>query len=217
VDSITTLIAGFKTPKLTADQWAKANAEAAAFERECEKAKVYERLRHSRIPDIYRSAHLEHPRVIEWAKAPSAGLFLCGKPGVGKTFEACATLAHLARSTTVLFYSMDDLMRDVRATFANRETSEQSVMDRAFNVGCLLLDDLGRDNLTAAALPRLFDIIDGRMNRDKPTIITSNEPGKALLAKFAKHDAVSADALASRLSRYDVVVFGGEDRRRNRA
>jgi DNA replication protein DnaC len=217
MQSITALTAGFSIPQLTADEWAQVNAEAAEFDRQREKAKVYERLRHSRIPDLYRAAHLDRPEVIDWVKAPTEGLFLCGKPGTGKTFAACAALSHLARKSTVMFYSVDDLMRDVRATYDSREASEQDVMERAFNVGCLLLDDLGRDNLTAAALPRLFDIIDGRMNRGKPTIVTSNEPGHALRAKFAKFDAVSADALASRLSTYRVVLFDGPDRRRNRA
>lgn len=214
MQSITRAMSGFRPPELTRAQWDSINAQVADYEREQERAKVYYRLKKSRIPEAFKGAKTSNERVRQWVQNPRYGLFLCGKPGVGKTYEACAALKAFAREMTVMFYSVDDLMRDVRASYDTVGDTEQAVMDRAFNVGCLLLDDLGRDNLTAAALPRLFDVIDTRLNRGKLTIITSNDTGSMLRDKFARFDAVTADALASRMSCYAVCVMDGKDRRR---
>lgn len=216
MQKLVNMLHGFSIPSYTRDEWDAINAEVARMDEAERMAERERRLRGAGIPRCFDGADLSKcdQAVIEWAENPGAkGLLLQGDAGRGKTYAACAALIALSNERTCRFVTMDDVIRQVKATFANQET-EQAVIDRYVNVGVLCIDDVGQERLTEWSLPVFFSIIDKRHKANKPTIITTNYSGRALLDKFTVNgDAKTAQAVASRLSQYERVVFKGRDLR----
>lgn len=100
-----------------------------------------------------------------------------GPVGCGKTFLACAIAnALLECDKQVLFLVVPDLLDELRATFARKDSnsSELDLLDTARTVPVLVLDDLGAHNYTDWTINRIYTIINYRLNHHLATIITTN-------------------------------------------
>ncbi|WP_165060932.1 ATP-binding protein [Xiamenia xianingshaonis] len=205
----------FKAPAFICNDGAKAQyeqQELALIRRE--------RIARSGIPTRFLKADLGSCdlRIQSYAATfdphSSHSLFLRGDVGVGKTYSAAAILLAVAGTCPVRFASMGDILREVKATFAN-QGNESEVVKKYSGVSLLAVDDLGKEKPTAWALDVLFTIIDKRYSNNKTTIFTCQYSGAELYERLASEgDRETAHAIVSRLQEGQYIVLEGEDRRR---
>lgn len=207
----------FEIPKTTPEQ----QQEIEKWEDEQRSAKHLERLKHSQIPPRFQNANIGEccSAVQAFAEdfdvSSPRGLILTGDVGVGKTHQACAFLNSLLDDYPVRFASMTKILCEVTATFGNQD-SELEVISKYINARVLVIDDLGKGNQTEWSAARIFEIIDGRYDNNKPTIITTQYSAQQLAQRLAAGgDVCTADAIVSRLQKenYDSILLKGEDRR----
>lgn len=132
------------------------------------------------------------------------GINLRGNYGTGKTHLASSILSELNRQGIpgALIKAAD--LADALNTDPKRVAARIGLLCR---VSCLVLDDMGMSSLTESEQKRLWQIIDGRIQANLPTIYTSNLDN----AEFES----SIDArIYSRIkgSTYDLIIIGPDHR-----
>jgi DNA replication protein DnaC len=190
-------------------------AIAAARERTERRCDYVFRIRQA-IPKHYWKAKLGRIKpqtrqlLIDGAHHP--GLFLFGGTGTGKTFGACA-LARQARleGRSVQFQRWDDLLLTIRKTFDSGSGSESGIMESLLRPDLLIVDDLGTTKSSGQesdfACRTLLGILDGRINSEIVTIITSNRTPAQIEAAFGER-------VGSRLALFSCMKMAGQDRRK---
>jgi DNA replication protein DnaC len=116
-------------------------------------------------------------RVAEAYPAISAGLFLEGQPGVGKTHLAAAVLKQVIQTTGArgVFYDTRDLLRIIRSTYdPSIRTTELEILRPVMNADLLVLDDLGAEKTSEWVEETMNLIVNTRYNERRVTIFTSN-------------------------------------------
>lgn len=106
------------------------------------------------------------------------GLYLWGDPGRGKTCLAiCVLREFLARGETGFFIRSSRYIRLLRNAERGIDTKEgNSLLDLAFSVACLVLDDLAVESTTDYVIRQYYDLIEERrMSNGLYTVITSNK------------------------------------------
>lgn len=117
------------------------------------------------------------------------GIYLWGNSGTGKTLlTSCMANALMEKEYTVLFTNFFEMLKAIRNTFNNNttETDERIINDIA-DVDFLFIDDLGTESLSKNSgdnftQDKIFEIINKRYNKKKPTIFSSNYPIKDLVS-----------------------------------
>ena len=104
------------------------------------------------------------------------GLLLWGPPGTGKTFAAaCVANAFMeSREGFSRNVIMTDFGTVLRQSLAANPQQRQEDLERLLNTDLLILDDFGTERQTEYAQEQVYHIINGRYNRKKPMIVTSN-------------------------------------------
>lgn len=108
---------------------------------------------------------------------PGGGLFLYGPNGTGKTHLAVAIMRDLSLKGELDWYFIKTpyLLMNIREAFKRDFSgSESKLIDRFIDYDYLVIDELGVEKTTDWSLQTLYLIIDGRSDRLKSTIITSN-------------------------------------------
>lgn len=218
MQSLKSTLRSFSKPDWSPEHWAEHDAKCAEAAKREREAMLSRRIESAGIPERYRSADLATcpPEVRDWASAEhnGGGLLLQGTFGSGKTHAACAVLLRKVPLAPCRFVTMERLLREIRGAYNGSETEER-VISRYVNVRYLVIDDIGKERLTEWSLPILFDIVNQRYNRLKPTIITTNYTGADLLDKLTVNgDSTTAKAIVSRLATYNRVLLSDKDRRR---
>lgn len=135
------------------------------------------------------------------------GMNIHGEWGTGKTHLAGAILSDLKRQGLpgVLLKAAD--LADALNQDPQRVSGRIGVLCR---VSCLVLDDIGMSSLTESEQKRLWQIIDGRIQANLPTIFTSNLDAEELEKTLDKR-------IVSRIkgSTYDLLIIGPDFRRTN--
>ncbi len=110
-----------------------------------------------------------------FAKNQDKWLYLHGPTGVGKTHLAVAIAnAMVERNETITFWSVPDLLDQLRHTYSNpNESTFYRLFDSVRNSELLILDDFGTQQMTDWALEKLYQLISHRHDRLLPTVITS--------------------------------------------
>ncbi len=135
-------------------------------------------------------AKLTAMRMMNEYPSEKAGLLFIGPLGVGKTHLACSVLRGLIdKGISGLFYSYADLLSEIRATYndtgsakyfidedGNRWETESQILNHVINVEVLLLDELGKVKATDWVLDKIREIIGGRYDKKRTTLITTNFP-----------------------------------------
>lgn len=217
-----------KTPRFTAllAEWqALSEDEKEARRREANAqdaraaaaAKHAERVKLSRIPKAFQDAMLAddtRQTLSELESGKLIGVVLRGATGRGKTTAACAMLSAHLRNKLGRFTTTNDLLHRVRGAYSNGENAEE-----VFGVYCgtslLVLDDLGKENVSADSITRLFELLDARINNKRPTIVTTQFQNNELLKRYRGKvdDREMIAAVLSRLALFRTIEFHGVDRR----
>ncbi|RCX16067.1 DNA replication protein DnaC [Anaerobacterium chartisolvens] len=144
-------------------------------------------------------------------------LFFSGPTGVGKTFMSnCIALELMKKGHTVLYQTAPVLFNTI-AEFKMKAYKEDDFEDgnysSIFEVGLLIIDDLGTESQTAARYAELLTIINTRQmnNFSSPckTIISTNIGARKL-------DEYYTERVSSRIiGCFDRLMFIGDDIRRN--
>lgn len=103
-------------------------------------------------------------------------MLLLGKPGAGKTHIAAGVALSVMRQhgSSVLFTTVMRAIRKIRSTWGSRTESEDQVIDSFVFPALLILDEVGVQYGSESERVILFDIINERYERRKPTIFISN-------------------------------------------
>jgi DNA replication protein DnaC len=116
------------------------------------------------------------------SKVKLQGMYLSGKTGSGKTHLACAILNEL-----IFRYQVDcryvkvskDFLEVLKASYQRDSDfygQARDIESELANIEVLVIDDFGAQKDTEWSNSKLYDLIDYRYERDKLTLLTSNQP-----------------------------------------
>lgn len=112
-------------------------------------------------------------RVAQGAEADS--LLLMGKSGLGKTFLASAIGNHVvAARRTVVYFTFSELMDLIRLRKFEDEAEYRDGLQRLLDADLIILDDLGAEKVTDFVGQELFNIVNHRVNRQLPMVVSTN-------------------------------------------
>lgn len=153
----------------------------------------------NRTLDNYRVEHDEQRRALKFCRHYVATfdqirevgrcMVLIGKPGTGKTHLGVAMANELLHKTprTAVYRTVGAVLQAIKATFDRKsERSESDILASLINPDLLVLDEIGvsKEQPSDFELTTLFAIINGRYEREAPTVIISNlgagELGRAM-------------------------------------
>ncbi len=138
----------------------------------------------------------------------SENLLLMGGTGLGKTHLSTAIAKTvLDGGHDVLYTTAVGMVSAFEAErFGNSiGPSEESNLDRYYNVDLLIIDDLGTEVSNQFTVSALYNVINTRMNLRRPTIISTNLMQEELRRRYW-------DRITSRLfGEYRVLLFLGTD------
>ena len=183
-------------------------------------AEAYEQMRQSqvrrtRIPQYFRSAVIEPgstAEVIYNCLNKGISAYVCGNPGTGKTYAACAAALELDRHGKDVFFTT---MSDYLDLCKSSSESDKLTLDALLGAECLVVDDLDKISLGESAYrtEKLYALIESRVHM--ATVYTSNV-SYAKLGEMIVHAAPSfAGAIISRLQGdcgKELVVTGSDKR-----
>lgn len=192
----------------------EARAMDAARDRLRRREAAIERKLGRMLPERYKDAQVADPKCREWLMGYMGGerrnLLMVGDVGTTKTTQAYALLKELMRSgINCTFDTAGGHLRHIKRAY-DGDFTEEEVMEQLESVPVLFIDDLGKESPTPWAVEHLFDLIDERVARRKPVVVTSNLHAPGLRERYGE----AGRALVSRLAGDAVVAaFDGADRR----
>ena len=104
----------------------------------------------------------------------SQNLLFVGEPGCGKTYlSVCIGCELIRRGKFVLYTPVQEMLNDFEAaTFRNKEAGLPT--DDYLDADLLILDDLGTEFYSSFVESTLYSVINTRLTRKKPTVISTN-------------------------------------------
>lgn len=144
------------------------------------------------------------------------GMYLCGKPGVGKSYLAAGITNYYARQNIrVGFIHVPTLIGDLKLMFHDREAQEQH-LKQIRNVPVLVLDDIGGESVTAWSRDEvMLSLLDYRMEHHLLTFFTSNYKMPELKQRYALNEPMAAERLEERIRTLATEEFmSGNSRRK---
>jgi len=144
----------------------------------------------------------------ETAYKENHGIMFYGMVGSGKTFfSSCIANALVDKGKTVMMTTISELELAMNKDFKKYKTE---VLRNIRTVNCLILDDVGKEQLTKESLEATYEIINTRYKSKKPLIITSNLTRRAM----QEEKSVNLRRIFSRLEEMCVpVLVEATDRR----
>ena len=138
------------------------------------------------------------------ANAPS--LLFYGKTGLGKTHLSLSIANEvLLKGYDVIYDSIINLLQQIEREHFGREKGELDTLELLLNVDLLILDDLGTEFDTPFYVSTIYNIINTRINRGMPTIISTNLDPAGIRRRYEER-------IVSRLfAVYECMHFVGSD------
>lgn len=125
----------------------------------------------------YKNLCMDYATNFDKRLEAGASLVLCGGVGTGKTHlaSAIANAAINKHLKEVRYTSVMRLTRAVKSTYAKAsKQSEQEAIDSFLSHDLLVIDEVGVQYGSEAEKIILYEILDGRYSKQKPTILLSN-------------------------------------------
>ena len=144
----------------------------------------------------------------------SENLMLTGNAGLGKTHAALAVAgAALDKGFDVIYISSPDFFSRVETLhFGSDPAGEKdALLETVSGADLLILDDLGTEFNSSFVISTLYSLLNDRLGRRRPTILTTNITDGTLLEKLY------TEKVASRISAFVPYRFLGEDIRLKKA
>lgn len=112
----------------------------------------------------------------EQMKKENIGLLFCGTVGSGKTYLACCIANALIEEymIRVKIRNFAQIINDLQKGGFDLDKNEY--IESLTNVSVLILDDLGIERDTSYAKEQVYNIVNSRYLKQKPTIFTTNLP-----------------------------------------
>lgn len=105
----------------------------------------------------------------------SPSLLFYGRTGLGKTHLSLAIAREaIQKGNEVIYDSVINLLQQVEKEHFGREHAEIDTLSLLLQADLLILDDLGAEFDTPFYTSTIYNIINTRLNRGKPTIISTN-------------------------------------------
>lgn len=105
----------------------------------------------------------------------SSSVIIIGGVGTGKTMLCSAMLNRLRTRRTYRIVKLIDLVRSLKETWSRDSTStERGIIEFYSNLDLLVIDEIGMQFGSDTEKMFIFDVIDGRYENMKPTVIISN-------------------------------------------
>lgn len=129
------------------------------------------------------------------------GIYLCGNPGVGKSYlMMCVSNYYAKKGKRVSYVKVPQLISDLKAYF-NEYDYQRDILNDLYYSEILILDDLGSESVSKWSRDTiLFPILDFRMERKLKTYFTSNLPLEQLEVKYATCEKVKDNVAAIRIT-----------------
>lgn len=123
--------------------------------------------------DLIRKAR-NYVKHFEKMRADNIGLILYGGIGSGKTYIACSIANEIISeySYTVKMRNFAQILNDLQKGGFDLDRNEY--INSITNATLLILDDFGIERNTEYALEQVYNVINSRYLKAKPTIITTN-------------------------------------------
>ena len=136
----------------------------------------------------------------------SNSLLFYGRTGLGKTHLSLAIAREvIAKGYDVIYDSIINLLDKVEREHFGRDTSGTDTLSLLLEVDLLILDDLGTEFNTQFNVSAVYNIINTRLNRGLPTIISTNLDLMDIRSRYEER-------IVSRLfAVYDTLHFIGAD------
>mgnify|MGYP000960260313 FL=1 len=148
----------------------------------------------------------------EQMKKENIGLLFCGTVGSGKTYLACCIANALIEEymIRVKIRNVAQIINDLQKSGFDLDKNEY--IESLTNVSVLILDDLGIERDTSYAKEQVYNIVNSRYLKQKPTIFTTNLPYEKIQNS---DDGVEYERIYSRIIEMCIPVkVMGEDFRK---
>ena len=133
------------------------------------------------------------------------GVFMIGKTGLGKTHLSLAIAARvIERDFCAVYISAPELVRNVESEQFGRTVGD--TLSVIADCDLLILDDLGAENTNERSASLIYEVINGRISRSLPIIVSTNYTINELSERYN-------DRILSRLLSMNVRFFEGNDNR----
>lgn len=135
----------------------------------------------------------------------SGSILMMGRTGLGKTHLSLAIAdTVMKKGYGVIYDSTVNILRSIEREHFGREHSTETI-DLVMDCDLLILDDLGTEYESPFYTSTIYNIINTRLNRSKPTIISTNMDYDSIARRYDER-------VVSRLtSVYKLCGFSGED------
>ena len=123
--------------------------------------------------DIIRKAK-NYVKYFEEMRKDNTGLLLYGNVGSGKTYIACSIANAIITeySYTVKMRNFAQILNDLQKGGFNLDRNEY--INSLTNSTLFILDDFGIERNTEYALEQIYNVINARYLKERPTVITTN-------------------------------------------
>ena len=135
----------------------------------------------------------------------SRSILMFGQTGLGKTHLSLAIANKvLEKGYSVIYDSAINILRSIEKEHFSREHSSEMI-DLVMDTDLLILDDLGTEYESQFYTATIYNIINTRLNRGKPSIISTNLDLAGISRRYDKR--VTSRIVAT----YSCLEFKGED------
>jgi DNA replication protein DnaC len=137
----------------------------------------------------------------------SQSVLMMGGTGLGKTHLSSAVAREVIGKGNDVFYTgaIDLFSQFEIQKFKSYNNEPNELIERYFECDLLIIDDLGTEMINQFSVSTLYNLLNDRLSRKKPTIVSTNLSQDDIKNKYT-------DRITSRLfGEYKVLFFAGTD------